>query len=144
MGELKIIIIALSLICIVQMIALIQIPLSQKSHREEQERYKKWQETNPCLTCEHLTRRLPHHKCICEIQGEMVEEPLYCRDYKYRHEVENISISSDPIITGRWIQNEYEWICSQREKPYSFYDEAFLMHCSHYCPNCGAKMEDLK
>lgn len=58
------------------------------------------------------------------------------------------TIDAEPMRHGHWVENNgrYGWYCSQckKENNYAYdYNENNVIELQdHYCPNCGAKMDE--
>lgn len=57
-------------------------------------------------------------------------------------------IDFEPVRHGHWVENKgrYGWYCSQCKKEnnyaYSYNENNVIELQDHYCPNCGAKMDE--
>lgn len=65
--------------------------------------------------------------------------------------VENApTVDAEPVRHGHWMENNgrYGWYCSQckKENNYAYdYNENNVIELQdHYCPNCGAKMDEVE
>lgn len=50
-------------------------------------------------------------------------------------------IDAVPVVHGRWIEVRGRYICSECKSRASLHSGGIGQNLSHYCPNCGAKMD---
>lgn len=57
------------------------------------------------------------------------------------------AVDAEPVVHGRWIPENETWgrmICSECKVEASIdAEDAGLYNLSNYCPNCGAKMDEV-
>ena len=46
-----------------------------------------------------------------------------------------------PVVHGRWIEVRGRYICSECKSRASLHSGGIGQNLSHYCPNCGARMD---
>lgn len=84
---------------------------------------------------EEQVREYCHKRCLTLVTAELFNE------MKARW-------SAEPVRHGQWVENNgrYGWYCSQckKENNYAYdYNENNVIELQdHYCPNCGAKMDE--
>lgn len=105
----------------------------------EKEKFIKWVDDTYCKPCEEAKRDYNHFRC-----GSCQYDDMMC-------DVESFeSADVAPVRHGRWIKDsDGLTICSECEEvalqrvfiklPEKIVD--LQMQKSHYCPNCGAKMD---
>jgi len=85
----------------------------------------------------------------CEIEKATIGNPLTDWEYGYNCGIERAeseiesapTVDAVPVRHGKWISNSP---VTMRCNQCTYVASDWIVHEFHYCPNCGAKMDEVK